>query len=643
MPTIAKVALVSSLPQLDRLFDYEIPSELADSVRLGSRVKVPFGNSTKPYEGFILGLSDDSSFKGSMAKVLGVIGVNPALSSELLELVQKLSLRSASGMGEILKLAVPANMPRAVLAHEAELKTNVVHVPSCSSAVIESTRIETLTAPDSRHAVLTKPGEIELTVDGQSHYFPSWVVEFTIIAVTNLNESKSTLILVPDYRDQGVLLSALESLQLLDYTANYSQEQTKSKVFRAYLRALENLPRIVVGSRAAMFAPAHNLGTIAIFDESDPSFTDQSSPYLNARDVLLLRQSIQGCSIVFSSFSRSTDVQRLVETGYLTDTNQSFARPRISVTEHGLRVDSNAYRAIKQGLASGSVLVQVASKGDSSALFCKACDKRLLCATCSGPMWIDHNGASKCRWCNGLSQNIRCSCDGASFSSGRAGATRTSAELGRAFPGIRVVESTGESRIMTLTSSKSLVVATAGSEPFVPGGYSAVVILDAAVSLSRQSLRATEDAIRLWANAVSKLSTSGEAVLVGVTGDLAQQFALWQLSAIASAELSTRRELSLPPAIRLGSVSGSIEKLTELAASIGSVAQLQLIGPAPYIKEGNSDEWRLIFKYPYAAVEDVAKILSSEVSRISAGKSFVSKTGRNTRLLKVRMNDSEVI
>jgi primosomal protein N' (replication factor Y) len=169
------------------------------------------------------------------------------------------------------------------------------------------------------------------------------------------------------------------------------------------------------------------------------------------------------------------------------------------------------------------------------------------------------------------------------------------------------------------------------------------VILDAAVSLSRQSLRATEDAIRLWANAVSKLSPYGEAVLVGVTGDLAQQFALWQLSAIASAELSTRRELSLPPAIRLGSVSGSIEKLTELAASIGSVAQLQVIGPAPYFKEGNSDEWRLIFKYPYAAVQDVAKILSSEVSRISAGKSFVSKTGRNTRLLKVRMNDSEVI
>jgi primosomal protein N' (replication factor Y) len=187
------------------------------------------------------------------------------------------------------------------------------------------------------------------------------------------------------------------------------------------------------------------------------------------------------------------------------------------------------------------------------------------------------------------------------------------------------------------------VIATAGAEPYVPGGYSAVVVLDAAVLLSRQSLRATEDAIRLWANAVSSLSATGEAVLVGVSGDLAQRFALWQLPVIASSELATRRELNLPPALRLGSVSGSLDKLTELAASLGSFSDVQVIGPAPFGKGSLVEEWRLIFKYPYASVVDVAKFLTSEVARVSAGKSLVSKAGRNTRLLKVRMNDMEVI
>ena len=616
MPTVAKIALVSSLPQLDRLFDYDIPIELQDSVKIGSRVQVPFGKSIKPLEGFVLDLVENSTFEGSLAKVLSVVGVSPALSAQLLELVQKLSVRSASGIGEILKLAVPANMPRSILAHGAEPITSFSPLPNCSSSVIESSRTGTLTAPNSRHAVLTKPGDIDITVEKQSYQFPSWVVEFCLIAIRNLLEEKSTLLLVPDYRDQEILLAAIDALDLMEFTANYSQEQAKSKVFRAYLRALEAMPRIVVGSRAAMFAPAHNLATIAVFDESDPSYSDQSSPYLNARDVLLLRQSIEECSIVFSSYSRSTDIQRLVETGYLTESNQSFSRPKISVTEQGMRVDSNAFRA---------------------------CDVRALCSICSGPIGIDRNGLSKCMWCNGLSQDIRCSCGSSSFRSGRAGATRTSAELGRAFPGAKVVESTGENRVVTIPAAKTLVIATAGAEPYVPGGYSAVVVLDAAVLLSKQSLRATEDAIRLWANAVSRLSATGEAVLVGVSGDMAQRFALWQLPIIASSELATRRELNLPPALRLGSVSGSLDKLTELATSLGSLSDVQVIGPTPFGKGSLAEEWRLIFKYPYASVVDVAKFLSSEVARVGAGKSLVSKAGRNTRLLKVRMNDMEVI
>jgi primosomal protein N' (replication factor Y) len=643
MPTVAKVALVTSLPQLDRLFDYEIPMELRDSVRPGSRVRVPFGKSTIPFEGFVFEVTDSSAHKGSLAQLLGVIGVNPALPAELLELVQKLALRSASGLGEILKLAVPANMPRSVSSHNSDQSNPLPKIPILSSSTVDATRIASLSTNGSRHAVLTKPGEVDIKIENESRQFPSWVVEFCLIAVSNLRAKKSTLLLVPDYREQSVLLLALDFLKLRDFTANYSQKQTKSKVFQAYLRALDDVPRIVVGSRAAMFAPAHNLGTIAVFDESDPSFTDQSSPYLIARDVLLLRQSIQECAIVFSAHSRSTDIQRLVETGYLTESNQVFAKPKVSISEQGFRVDSNAFRAIKQGLASGSVLVQVAAKGDSSALFCKACDSRSICAECSGPIWIDNNRLRKCRWCNGLSQEIRCGCGGDSFTAGRAGSTRTSAELGRAFPGVRVVESTGESRTVSLSAGKALVIATAGSEPLVPGGYSAVVILDGNVSLSRQSLRATEDAIRQWSNAISRLGSQGEAVLVGVDGDLAQQFALWRLTDLASKELFARKELNLPPTVRLGSVSGSFEKLTELAASMSSVRDLEAIGPAPYSKGGAYDEWRLIFKYPYSAAIEVAKYLSFETSRISLGKVSVSKAGRNTRLLKVRMNDAEVI
>ena len=55
---IAKVAIESPLPQLDRLFDYEVPAELASVCTAGVRVLVPFGKSTKPYEGFVVSVSE---------------------------------------------------------------------------------------------------------------------------------------------------------------------------------------------------------------------------------------------------------------------------------------------------------------------------------------------------------------------------------------------------------------------------------------------------------------------------------------------------------------------------------------------------------------------------------------------------------
>lgn len=39
---IAEVILNSNAKQLNRVFDYEIPSELAPEIKLGARVLVPF-------------------------------------------------------------------------------------------------------------------------------------------------------------------------------------------------------------------------------------------------------------------------------------------------------------------------------------------------------------------------------------------------------------------------------------------------------------------------------------------------------------------------------------------------------------------------------------------------------------------------
>lgn len=642
MAKIAKLAIQSNLPQLDRLFDYLIPDELAESIQFGSRVLVPFGRAKKPLEAFVVGFSDHSQFEGKLSAIESVIGEKPVLYPSVFELCLQLAERAATTLGELIKLAVPSHMPRSYAQHQQQ-PSLFPETPVDVKLALPANFLTDLAVENSRHFVLSEPGAISLEVGDHSKEIPIWLATFLSIAIRNLQLGKSTIVLVPDYREHQIAQAAISALGIDEHLVDYSQELPKSKQYGAFLKALDKTPRIVLGSRSAAFAPCFKLGSILIYDEADRSYFDQSSPYLATRDVALLRQSIEKCSLVFASHSISTDIKRLVDSGYLKDSTLVYAAPRVSVSEPGLRVDSHAYASIKQGLESGPVLVQVSSLGDSTALYCKACDLPARCHSCQGPLWVDASKKMKCRWCNAFLLDHRCTCGSAEFSLGRAGSSRTAAELGRAFPKARVVESTGEGRLVSVARGRTLVVATIGAEPYVDGGYAAVVLLDARVAMGKQNLRALEDAVRSWSNAVAKAGPGGVSVLVGVSGELAKLFALWNHAKIAANELSARAELSMPPAVRLGSISAELEHIEALATALATLKSVKTIGPAPVTSGSAGPSWRLIFKYPYADGVEVAKTIKSEVARISAGKTRVSHSGRTARAITVKMNDAEVV
>jgi len=642
MPKIAKLAIQSGLPQLDRLFDYTVPENLTDKVQVGSRVKIAFGKSKKSLDGFVVELGSSSEFEGKLSAIEAVVGDRPALQPEVFELCLQLAERSACSLGELLKIAVPAHMPRSFASHISDTESQE-HKSSALSSAFDADYLDRLIRPGSRSFALAEPRIISDDAKEKKLSIPSWVSEFAAISWANIKQAKSTIILVPDYREHAVVLGAMRELGLDSYLADYSAELPKSKQYAGFLKALDPSPRVIIGSRSAAFAPAYNLGSILIFDEADRSYIDQASPYLHTRDVVLVRQSIQGCSILFSSHSISTDVMRLLESGYLTNQTQTFAAPRISISEPGMRVDGHAFTAIREGLREGAVLVQVSSLGESTALYCKRCDEVASCRSCNGPLWVDKGGTRKCRWCNGFALDYVCSCGSTEFSFGRAGSTRTAAELGRAFPNARVVESTGENRIVSIPAGKTLVVATAGAEPYVTGGYFAVVLLDAKVLLGRQNLRAVEEAVRVWSNAVAKARVAASCVLVGVSGELAKLYSLWNHAKIAADELASRQELSLPPAVRMGSITSGLDMITELSKALAVNGSVARIGPAPVSSKSSDEQWRLIFKYPYSEGVTVAKLLKLEVARVAAGKTRFTASGRSARAVTVKMNDAEVV
>jgi primosomal protein N' (replication factor Y) (superfamily II helicase) len=90
-------------------FTYAIPEELRDGVRLGSRVEVPLG--TKRTTGFVVALTDDAPEAAKIKPIRAVLDDDePALTPEILELCRWAAEYYIAPFGEMLRVALPANM-----------------------------------------------------------------------------------------------------------------------------------------------------------------------------------------------------------------------------------------------------------------------------------------------------------------------------------------------------------------------------------------------------------------------------------------------------------------------------------------------------------------------------------------------------
>jgi len=229
---------------------------------------------------------------------------------------------------------------------------------------------------------------------------------------------------------------------------------------------------------------------------------------------------------------------------------------------------------------------------------------------------------------------------------------RTAEELGRAFPGKAVVTSSGEHIKATVPDAPALVVATVGAEPVAANGYAAALLLDGNSLLRRENLRAGEDTVRRWFNAASLVKPAGEGGLVVITADdTAATGALlrWDASGYASRELALRKELQLPPAVRVASVTGAradvvhFSDALEANAGLASAAKLRKAGPAPVQLFGGAQssaaetdaEVRTLYFIPYAE--------AAETTRAMRAVKVASAAKRTSGPVQLRLDGVDVL
>ena len=433
---------------------------------------------------------------------------------------------------------------------------------------------------------------------------------------------------MPERSDIDIISDLAQRLGIDDQFVFLKPSQKKSSRYQLFHQIKESQQLIVVGTRSAIFAPVHNLGLIAVHDDSDDSLRDQGSPFTNTRDLALIRAK-DDVGLLFTAPYRSVELQRLISIGYLSDHKVLEAPLRISYSEPGLRMDESGFKIVRENLERGPVLVLLPRKGDSASVYCAGCGDKLTCS-CGGHFWQPDSTNTKCRLCN--KHFVACSsCGSRNQKKGRTGSNRTVAELGKTFPNTAISEATGEKKPTGLKSKNQIVVATPGSAPRVPKGYSAVLILDSDVWLSRQTLNAQQIAIRDWMEALELMAPTGRAAFAGLPSDLGNALSLGQLIPMAKAALEEVRELGLPPALRICSLQALPETL-ELAVSAAKSRGAVVL----WLDEKTGSA---LIKFSYNQGPAIAK----ELRVVAIGATARTQGGTKRRGLRVVMDDPQAL
>ena len=354
---IANVLVELSNRNVDKTFSYNIPSELTDKVKVGIRVKVPFGKNY--IEGFVLEISNDSKIDTELKDIKEVVDEEVILNDELLELGKFLQEKTLSTLISCYQSMLPK-------ALKASHKTNIgiktesiielndidldkVKLTSTQQLIIDEIRSgnnkksELLRINSSLKTLLKNNvvKEIKLEkyreIKRESSKYKNFELnneqknavknildtdkDVTLLyGVTGSGKTEVYMELIDHYLKLGkkaIVLVPEISLtpQMIDrFLSRFDKNiailhsrLSDGEKYDEYRRISRGEVDIVIGARSAIFAPLSNLGIIIIDEEHTTTYKQENNPKYNAIDVAIERARTNNAKVVMGSATPSLD------------------------------------------------------------------------------------------------------------------------------------------------------------------------------------------------------------------------------------------------------------------------------------------------------------------------------------------------
>jgi primosomal protein N' (replication factor Y) len=366
-PTIAKVVVDLAL---NREFDYLIPPELSEAVRVGTPVVVPFGRTVR--RGFVVGLADRSDYP-RLKPIREVVGRKALIEERITDLarwiadyyiaplevavrtvlpavvrrrptgfarrqvvelteagadlatLEQLRLRAPKQAAALAALRGAGSLPARALAQRVGVSTATLRALE-RKGLIRMSEEEIRRAPDARHEILpvappALTGEqteaLRLIHSSMDTLSPPVVLLF---GVTGSGKTEVYLQAIAHAREQdrgAIVLVPEISLtpQTVDrFRARFGEEiailhshLSEGERHDEWHRIHEGRASIVVGARSALFAPVRRLGLIVVDEEHEGTYKQTETPCYHARDTAVMRGAREGCAVVLGSATPSLE------------------------------------------------------------------------------------------------------------------------------------------------------------------------------------------------------------------------------------------------------------------------------------------------------------------------------------------------
>lgn len=453
------------------------------------------------------------------------------------------------------------------------------------------------------------------------------------LAERALRQGRSVMLLAPEVALAAALRNRARAWFGFDpvYSHGYQTPARRERTFRE--TALARSPRLIVGTRSALFLPAPDVGLIILDEEHDASFKqDERLPY-QAKEVAFFRARQENALLLLGSATPDVKTYQAALDGaapmVVLPTRAGAGRlPEVELVEmqgrgQGVQVGRGALERERAGLLTARSVAELGEtlargeqamillnrRGYSPLLFCLDCEKVLRCPSCEVSMTY-HKGRERvvCHYCgHSAAFPHPCgSCGGCNFLPMGEGTELLEEQLSAVLPAEAEVARLDRDAARRAGQAEAILDGFAAGRSSVLVGtqmltkghdfpdVTLVVVADGDMGLNLPDYRAAERSFQMLVQVAGRAGRGEKPGRVLIqTRNSSDPF--WNLvknadyTGFFAQEIEKRRKYLYPPFVKLGLVRASFPRgfeeggdaIAELARALRGVPGVTVRGPAP--------------------------------------------------------------